>query len=124
MFDSTIVFLPTTDLSRTADFYEHALRLERVLDQTSCQIFQTSEAGYLGFCLREQAPINDSVILTLVTEEVDEWKDILEQRGVVIEKPPTYNPEYKIYQMFLRDPNGYLIEVQRFEDPRWQKKAM
>jgi hypothetical protein len=36
-------------------------------------------------------------------------------------KPPTYNERYQIYHLFARDPNGYLIEIQRFEDPRWGK---
>jgi hypothetical protein len=39
---------------------------------------------------------------------------------VEIETSPRHNPQYQIYQMFLRDPNGYRVEVQRFEDPRWQ----
>ena len=42
------------------------------------------------------------------------------EHKVPIEKGPVFNPDFQIYQMFLRDPNGYLIEIQRFEDPRWQ----
>ncbi len=41
------------------------------------------------------------------------------ERRVDIEKPPTLNPQYNIYQMFVRDPNGYLIEIQTFLDPAW-----
>ncbi len=29
------------------------------------------------------------------------------------------NPEYRIYHCFLRDPDGYQIEIQRFDDPAW-----
>ena len=42
------------------------------------------------------------------------------ENNVPIEKGPVFNRDFQIYQMFLRDPNGYLIEIQRFEDPRWQ----
>ena len=64
-------------------------------------------------------PTPAGVILTLVTEDVDGWCDRLREHGVEFEKEPAYNAEYKIYHCFLRDPNGYLVEIQRFEDPRW-----
>jgi catechol 2,3-dioxygenase-like lactoylglutathione lyase family enzyme len=51
---------------------------------------------------------------------VDGWCEKLREQGVQLEKEPAYNPEYKIYHCFLRDPNGYLVEIQRFEDPRWE----
>ncbi|MEH2425810.1 MAG: VOC family protein [Nostoc sp.] len=56
-----------------------------------------------------------SIIFTLVTQQVDEWFEYLKKRGVEFEKPPTLNEKYNIYQCFLRDPSGYLIEIQRFE---------
>jgi catechol 2,3-dioxygenase-like lactoylglutathione lyase family enzyme len=54
-----------------------------------------------------------------VTQEVDEYCRLLRERGVVFEKEPAFNADYQIYHCFLRDPNGYLVEIQRFEDPRW-----
>jgi len=39
------------------------------------------------------------------------------ERGVVFDSPPALNPKYNIYHCFLRDPNGYLLEIQRFEQP-------
>jgi catechol 2,3-dioxygenase-like lactoylglutathione lyase family enzyme len=45
--------------------------------------------------------------------------DRIRPRGVAIEKPPAANPEFEIYHFFFRDPNGYLLEIQRFDDPRW-----
>jgi len=46
-----------------------------------------------------------------VTEDVDGWFDRLRARGIAIEKAPTYNPACKITHGFLRDPNGYLVEI-------------
>jgi catechol 2,3-dioxygenase-like lactoylglutathione lyase family enzyme len=55
----------------------------------------------------------------LVTTAVDAWYEFLIEKGVEIEKPPTLNPTYNIYHCFLRDPNGYLLEIQQFLDPAW-----
>jgi len=119
-FDSVITFLPTRDLAQTAQFYEEVLKLELALDQTRCRIYRVAEGGFLGFCLKDEVTPQDGVILTLVTEEVDHWQTLLKEHDVPIEKGPVFNPDFQIYQMFLRDPNGYLIEIQRFEDPRWR----
>ncbi len=114
--DQQITFLYTRDLEATARFYEEVLGLALALDQGDCRIYRTSADGYLGFCQRQSAPEEPGgIILTLVTQEVDAWYQYLSEQGVVFEKPPALNPEYEIYHCFLRDPNGYLIEIQRFE---------
>ena len=120
-FDSHIVFLATQDLSKTAQFYEQTLGLALALDQGTCRIYKIARDAYLGFCERSEAPSTEGVIVTLVTEAVDEYCDQLRGRGVCLEKEPAYNPEYRIYHCFLKDPNGYLVEIQRFEDPRWMR---
>ena len=119
-FKSQITFLGTRDLEATAQFYERTLGLPLVLDQGRCRIYKVTGGAYLGFCEREEAKATEGVIVTLVAEDVDAWCDELRTRGVKFEKEPTYNSEYKIYHCFLRDPNGYLVEIQRFEDPRWK----
>ncbi len=43
----------------------------------------------------------------------------LQAKGVVFEKELSYNERFNITNAFLRDPNGYLVEIQRFEDPDW-----
>jgi catechol 2,3-dioxygenase-like lactoylglutathione lyase family enzyme len=119
--ESHIVFLATRDLQMTAEFYEKTLGLTLALDQGRCRIYQVAEKAFLGFCLKDdEIPGRDGVIVTLVTRDVDEWHQQLRSLGVEFEKAPAYNPEYQIYHCFLRDPNGYLIEIQRFEDPRWK----
>jgi catechol 2,3-dioxygenase-like lactoylglutathione lyase family enzyme len=115
-----VTFLYTRDLTATARFYEEVLGLKLVLDQGDCRIYNVSRDGYLGFCRRQEAPEEPAgVILTLATTEVDEWHRYLSRQGVIFEKPPALNPNYNIYHCFLRDPNGYLIEIQRFLDPSW-----
>jgi len=60
-------------------------------------------------------PSPDGVIVTLVTSEVERVCADLEAAGVAFEQGPRFNPEYAITHAFLRDPDGYLVEIQRFE---------
>ncbi len=115
-----VTFLYTRDLAATARFYEEIVGLKLVLDQGDCRIYAVSRGGYLGFCQREETPEQPTgVIITLVTPKVDEWHQSLTGQGVVFEQPPAFNSQYNIYHCFVRDPNGYLIEIQRFLDPSW-----
>lgn len=121
--DQQITFLYTGDLETTAQFYEQVLGLPLARDQGTCRIYRVSEGGYLGICQREgwpkqpAEPAEAPVILTLVTPDVETWYELLSQRGVAFAQAPEWNPRYQITHCFLRDPNGYLIEIQRFREP-------
>ena len=118
--DAQITFLYTRDLAATVAFYEGVLGLELVIDQGDCRVYRVSGDAYVGFCQRAEAPEEPrGVLITLVTGDVDGWHQALVERGVSFEQPPAHNPRYQIYHCFLRDPNGYLIEIQRFDDPAW-----
>ena len=95
--------------------------LRLVLDQSGCRIFKICDNSYLGFCNTDGETGSEEVIVTIEMEDVDGFCSVLEEKGVKIEVRPRLNEKYQIYQMFLRDPNGYLIEVQRFLDPRWDE---
>lgn len=121
VFESQITFFRTNDLLNTAQFYEEIIGLKLVLDQGKCRIYQVSKGGYIGFCHSTIVSADKStVIFTLVTSEVDKWYEKLESKGVVFESKLVYNSTYKIYHAILKDPNGYLIEIQKFIDPRWK----
>lgn len=118
--DQQITFLYTRDLAVTAQFYEGILGLKIALDQGDCRIYWVASDAFIGFCRRERPPVRmDGVILTLVVSDVDAWYEQLRARGVAFDAEPALNLKYGIYHTFLRDPNGYLIEVQRFSDPHW-----
>lgn len=117
--DQQITFIYTDDLEKSAAFYEQVMGFNLWLDQGSCRIYSVSTGGYIGVCQtsessKGQTGQQNNLILTIVTPEVDQWYDYLKERGVSFEKAPETNPKYKIYHCFLRDPNGYLIEIQRF----------
>jgi hypothetical protein len=90
------------------------------LDQGTCRIYEISSNNYLGFCQQEAPPAETirggktQVTVTLVTPDVDGWYEYLGQQGVEFHKAPAVNATYNIYHRILRDPNGYLIEIQRF----------
>ncbi|MEM7031743.1 MAG: VOC family protein [Chloroflexota bacterium] len=121
--DQQVTFFYTQDLAATTHFYETIMGLSLVLDQGICRIYAVSPDGFVGFCQRESGPQPDGVIFTLVTHEVDAWYTYLLEQEVSFEKPPQHNPTYNIYHCFLRDPNGYLLEIQQFLDPTWPKAS-
>jgi catechol 2,3-dioxygenase-like lactoylglutathione lyase family enzyme len=119
LFDAQITFCYTEDPEASYRFYEETLGLLLVLDQGGCRIYRAARGAYLGMCHRLKAPKPSGVILTLVTDDVDRWYEELSAAGVAFEKAPAHNPEYGIYHCFFRDPNGYLLEIQRFDNPAW-----
>jgi catechol 2,3-dioxygenase-like lactoylglutathione lyase family enzyme len=124
-FDQQVTFLYTTELDATSQFYEDVLGLPQVLDQGGCRIYRVADNAFLGFCSHSSAGRRDDttgVVLTLVTDEVDQWYERLRAWGVAFESAPAHNPTYNIYHCFLRDPNGYLVEIQRFLDPAWPRR--
>jgi predicted enzyme related to lactoylglutathione lyase len=124
-FETQITFIYVRDLDVTAAFYEGILSFPLVLDQGECRIVQTSadDRGYLGYCQSSKSiPVDKSgSILTLVSNQVDEWYDYLISKGVEVLGEPNENPRYEIYQFFLKDPDGYILEIQSFLSPEWKK---
>jgi catechol 2,3-dioxygenase-like lactoylglutathione lyase family enzyme len=126
-FDGCLTFLSVADIEATHAFYADTLGLPLVFDQGDCRIYRVSRGGYLGFCRRgvtavgrdDDAAAGSGVVLTLVTDDVDGEHARLCARGVAFEKAPTANARFAIYHAFMRDPDGYLVEIQRFDDPAW-----
>jgi len=117
-FDQQITFLQAQNLALTRQFYSKTLDLPLVRDQDACLIFGVAENAYLGFC-RHIEPMEPGrrVILTLVTDDVDGWYLRLISRGADLVSQPESNPKFNIYHFFLKDPNGYWVEIQRFDQP-------
>lgn len=116
-FDSLVTFLRVRDLDRSQDFYGGLLGLELVLDQGTCRIFRVSESGFLGLCVGTPAP--EGVVVTLVAGDVRERCDALARNGALFERPVSYDADYDITHALIRDPDGHLVEIQRFESSEW-----
>ncbi len=119
---SSIVFLPCTDIQKTAAFYRDILGLR--VDQIQSDrlyIFDTGY-GYWGFCqyadgrkplsgpqgvcLSLNLPDNDAVLA-----KYEELKD----RCTVIREPRKH-PDFPVYSFFIADPDGYMVEFQKIAD--------
>jgi catechol 2,3-dioxygenase-like lactoylglutathione lyase family enzyme len=118
--DAHVTFLRVADLDRSHRFYSAGLGLTLVLDQGGCRIYRLTDQAYLGVCLRED-PGSRGVVVTIVTDQVDEWYERFGAAEGDVDGPPRDNAEYRIYHFFATDPDGHLLEVQRFWDEDWNE---
>lgn len=128
-FDQSVTFLYTGDTEASCRFYAGVLGLVPVLEQGggACVIYAAAPGGraFLGVC-RARGPREianprtpGGVVFTLVSQDVDGWHARLAAAGVDVLGPPARSGEHGIYGFFFRDPDGTLLEIQRFEDPAW-----
>ena len=114
-----ISFFRTNDLKKTRVFYEEILQLPIALDQSGCVIYLIGKYGYWGFCQTYEEILKpEQICITLVVDtkqQVDEWHLYLQEKEVEIKKEPQHTEQYKIYNGFYIDPNGYTLEVQAFD---------
>jgi catechol 2,3-dioxygenase-like lactoylglutathione lyase family enzyme len=128
-FTQQVTFLYVRDLAISERFYGETLGLELVLNQGLARIYRIGAGNaFLGICLSsavQQAPSPDraplGVIVTFVIDEVDAAAAALKAKGVTFEKEPAINTTCNIYNCFFRDPDGYLLEIQRFLSPDWPR---
>jgi catechol 2,3-dioxygenase-like lactoylglutathione lyase family enzyme len=116
--DANITFLQVSDAERSRTFYAEGLDLTLVLDQGGCQIYRLTDTSYLGICEKAD-PVSSNVIVTIVSEDVAGWHQRFTSAGADTDGPPRDNPEYRIHHFFANDPDGHLIEIQRFWDVDW-----
>lgn len=117
-FQGQITFLHAQDLDKTKAFYTQTLGLHLVRDQGTCLIFGVNNKAFLGFSTHiDPVPAERNIILTLVCEDVDAWYEALKSKDCDILEPPKYNQKFQIYPFFLKDPDGYWIEIQKFDQP-------
>lgn len=116
--EGQVTFLPTADLATTDAFYAGVLGLRLVRDQGICRIYATAQGAYLGFCERGYAvPSEHRVVLTLLVDDVAAAFDHAVRNGAPVVEPPAHSERFAALTGFVRDPNGYLVEFQRFDEP-------
>lgn len=116
--DAFLVFLPTHDLDAADAFYRGILGLDLARDQGTCRVYRVREGAYVGFCLGTPViPTEHRVFVTVVVRDVGAAYDDLTTRGAKAEGPIEHVPAFALTRFLVRDPHGYLVEVQRFDDP-------
>ncbi|MCP3939772.1 MAG: VOC family protein [Actinomycetia bacterium] len=114
-FDAQVTFVYVGDLARSAAFYGDLLGLELVRDQGACLIYRAATDAYLGVC-DHRPPDPGGLIITLVADDVDEWAARLTSAGHTVDGPHI-NERFALYHCFVRDPDGHVVEIQRFDQP-------
>ena len=127
-FAQAVTFLYVAELAASRRFYNEVLGLAPVLEQGGhCALYAAAPGGraFLGLCcangpreLRDPRTPG-GVVVTLVAAEVDGWHARLTAAGAKMLGPPALSGEHGVYGFFFHDPDGYLLEIQRFEDPAW-----
>lgn len=122
--EQNVTWLYSDDIEAHAAFYRDVLELPQVLDQGVCRVFQVSPTGFLGVCNKEGRPRGTKgMMVTFLVEDVEEAYRHLLGRGVAFDGPPNMLGGRTVYSAFFKDPIGYWLEIQEFNDPRWPYPA-
>ena len=107
------------DLEAAWDFYTRVLGFETVADYGFAKMLQVSPTSYLTL-VDESRGMHDStepksVTLAVVTEEVEGWWEYLSGEGVEMRASlGEVDPERAHNGFVAMDPEGYLLEFERF----------
>ena len=114
----TITWVYTDDVDETCLFYSDVLGLELIRDAGVARIYRLTETSNVGVCeaLDWRVVEPRGSMLTLITDDVDEWFAHLNGAGVPCRGEPERIDRFGIYAFLAEDPNGYLIEFQQFLD--------
>lgn len=111
-----IPWLYYKDLPKAMDFYENVMGFDMVVDQGWSKIFKIRDGAYIGLVDEEhgyhRASEDKPVIICLNVFNADAWYKRLVEKGVEIEKQPQESERLKIKVFMLKDPEGYVIEIQ------------
>lgn len=118
MFESQITLLYFRNIEKAYHFYEEILGLKLKIDQGYGRIYQVSGNALLGVMDEKrgflQSGSGKSVMISLITDEVDEWYERLQKKGVKLLSKPLTKEEIGIRSFLFEDPEGYILEIQKF----------
>ncbi|MEM6677918.1 MAG: VOC family protein [Pseudomonadota bacterium] len=121
--DQLITFLYTDDFEAMEAFYREVMGLTPVLGQRtekgSVAIFRVNAGAFLGVSDFAHRPRGTDGIMITFIRDVDAEYARLSGLGVEFEGPPAWLIGDTVYAAFFRDPQGYRLEIQSFNDPRW-----
>jgi predicted enzyme related to lactoylglutathione lyase len=111
-----IPWLYYRDLPKAMEFYEEVMGFDMVVDQGWSKIYRIRDGAYVGLVDERhgyhRASEDKPVILCLNVNDADAWYERLKERGVELERQPQESERLRIKVFMLRDPEGYVIEIQ------------
>lgn len=116
--ESLITFLYYDDLEGAARFYEDVMGFEKTVDQGWAKIYRVAGKAHVGLVDGSRGYHRPSpskpVMITVVVDDVDAWFIYLKRKGVETLSEPRDHEEIGIRAFLLKDPEGYVVEIQRF----------
>lgn len=115
---ATHLFLYYKDLAGAQNFYEQILGFKRVLDYGFATIHQISPTTYIGLVDEargmHKATEPKTVTLSTITEEIDEWYQYLNIKGVKMRHRLDDAIRHPTRGFVAYDPEGYFLEFETF----------
>jgi catechol 2,3-dioxygenase-like lactoylglutathione lyase family enzyme len=112
------LFLYYKDLGRATAFYQQTLGMELVADYQMARIFRVTADSYLVLVDATKgmhsADEPKSVALALLTNQLEAWHAYLATRGISPRSPFAPRPGRAHDGFVIEDPEGYLLEFERF----------
>ena len=119
--NSQITFLYYKDLSVAQHFYENIMGFQLAEDQGWAKIYRVSGNAFVGLVDEARGSLkvqeNSAVMLTLVSDDVRGWYEYLQGQNVEFIREFGISDEIQIEYFFIRDPGGYIIEIEKFLKP-------
>lgn len=118
--DGSITFFYYDALGRASRFYRDVMGFEKVLDVGFAKLFKVYDNVHVGLVDGSRGSMkpaeNKSVMLSFFVDDVDEWYNILKDKGLDLSPPE--EPDYlKMKVLIFKDPEGYTLELLQ-----WLKK--
>ncbi|MCK5670245.1 VOC family protein [Candidatus Bathyarchaeota archaeon] len=108
-------------MAKAGEFYEKIMGFELVQDQKWAKIFKVADNAYMG-CVDGNIGYHKydptkPVMLTVIVDDPDAWYEHFMENGVETLNKPHDDVELNMRIFLLKDPEGYVIEIQKFNDP-------
>ena len=117
---ANIVFLYYKDVPAAQRFYEDVIGLTLAVDQGFSKIYQVSPTSFIGLVDEAQglhrASEAKAVTVSFVTEQIDQWYEYLQSKGVKMRGPMGNATRHPTRGFVAYDPEGYYLEFERFLD--------
>jgi predicted enzyme related to lactoylglutathione lyase len=120
MFQSQITLLYFRNVEKAYHFYEKILGLRLKIDQGYGRIYEVSGSAFIGVMDEKrgflQSGNGKSIMISLVTDAVEEWYETLKKRDVKLLSTPLTKEDIGIRSFLFEDPEGHILEIQKFLD--------
>ena len=112
--DGSITFFYYDDLDEASRFYGETMGFEKVLDVGFAQLFKIYDNVHVGLVDGSGGSMRPaeykSVMLSFFVDDVDEWYNMLRNKGLDLNPPE--EPDYlKMKVLIFKDPEGYTLEL-------------